>query len=137
MLRDAAAVECSAGRTKLLDILERTLGNSGVRLVVYVGDDFEEDETKAFELADRCRMRGCRLVVLHDAASASPGTAEFFAALAARTGGCVLPFDADAPQRLSEMLSTLASYAAGGVGLLRKLAPSSASARLLLGKLPG
>src|SRR6516162_4678526 len=42
-LRDrAAGISCIAGFTRLLPILSRALSNSGVRVVVYIGDVFEE-----------------------------------------------------------------------------------------------
>jgi hypothetical protein len=45
--------------------------------------------------------------------------AEVFWDLARRTGGCVLPFDASAANRLRDLLSAVAVYAVGGEKLLQ------------------
>jgi len=61
------------------------------------------------------------LIVLHDTADPSARRdAEVFWDLAKRTGGCVLPFDANAPGRLRDLLSAVAVYAVGGEKLLRE-----------------
>lgn len=62
-----------------------------------------------------------KLIVLHDTADpAARRDAEVFWDLAKRTGGCVLPFDAGAPERLRDLLSAIAVYAVGGEKLLRE-----------------
>ena len=58
--------------------------------------------------------------------------AELFADLARRTGGCVLPFDANAPDRLRALLAAVAVYAVGGQALLEKQRESLPAAALLL-----
>jgi hypothetical protein len=121
-LRDrAAGVTCQAGMTRLLPILSAALKTSDVRVVIYIGDVFEENMTQGRRLADEMGSRGTRLIVLHD--TADPGArrdAELFWDLAKRTGGCVLPFDANASGRLRELLSAVAVYAVGGEKLLRE-----------------
>ncbi|HEY0181555.1 MAG TPA: VWA domain-containing protein, partial [Rhodopila sp.] len=65
--------------------------------------------------------QGTRLIVLHDTSDPSARRdAEVFRDLARRTGGCVLPFDASAPERLRDLLSAVAVYAVGGEKLLRQ-----------------
>jgi len=121
-LRDVAAgIACHAGITRLLPILQRSLASPGVRVVVYIGDVFEESPTRGRRLADEMGQRGIRLIVLHDTADwMARRDAEVFLDLARRTGGCVLPFDASAPQRLREILGAAAAYAVGGAELLRQ-----------------
>lgn len=121
-LRDqAAGIVCRAGMTRLLPILRRSLASPGVRVVVYVGDVFEESLTRGRALADAMGQRGMRLIVLHDTADwMARRDAELFLDLARRTGGCVLPFDANAPDRLRELLGAVAAYAVGGTALLRQ-----------------
>lgn len=121
-LRDrAAGVTCQAGSTRLLPILSASLKQPGVRVVIYIGDVFEESMPQGRQLADAMGNQGTRLIVLHD--TADPGArrdAEVFWDLAKRTGGCVLPFDAAASARLRDLLSAVAVYAVGGEKLLRE-----------------
>jgi hypothetical protein len=119
-LRDrAAGVTCQAGMTRLLPILSASLKRPGVRVVVYIGDVFEENLTQGRRLADAMASNGTRLIVLHDTADpAARRDAELFWDLAKRTGGCVLPFDASAPGRLRDQLGAVAAYAVGGEELL-------------------
>lgn len=121
-LRDqAAGIVCRAGITRLLPILHRSLASPGVRVVIYIGDVFEESLGRGRNLADEMGRRGIRLIVLHDTADwTARRDAELFLDLARRTGGCVLPFDANAPDRLREILGAAAAYAVGGTTLLRQ-----------------
>jgi hypothetical protein len=121
-LRDrAAGVECISGHTRLLPILSASGKQAGVRVVVYVGDVFEESVMQGRRLADAMGVAGTKLIVLHDTADpAARRDAEVFWDLAKRTGGCVLPFDASAPGRLRDILSAVAVYAVGGEKLLRE-----------------
>ncbi len=121
-LRDlAAGVGCHAGMTRLLPILDASLKRQAVRVVIYVGDVFEESLPQGRQLADRMGAQGIKLIVLHDTADRSARRdAEVFWDLAKRTGGCVLPFDATASGRLRDILSAVAVYAVGGEKLLRE-----------------
>jgi hypothetical protein len=104
----------------LLPILSACLRQQGVRVVVYIGDVFEESLAQGRQLADAMNAHGAKLIVLHDMADpAARRDAEVFWDLAKRTGGCVLPFDATAPGRLRDLLSAVAVYAVGGEKLLR------------------
>jgi hypothetical protein len=114
-------VACEAGMTRLLPILSTSLRQPGVRVVVYIGDVFEESLNHGRRLADEMGAQGTKLIVLHD--TADPGArrdAEVFWDLAKRTGGCVLPFNAAASSRLRDLLSAVAVYAVGGEKLLRE-----------------
>ncbi len=121
-LRDhAAGIVCRAGLTRLLPILATSLKQPAVRVVVYIGDVFEESITHGRRLADAMAGQGTKLIVLHDTVDrAARLDAEVFWDLAKRTGGCVLPFDASAPGRLRDLLSAVAVYAVGGEKLLRE-----------------
>jgi hypothetical protein len=133
-LRDrAAAISCRAGATRLLPMLSRALAEAGVRVVVYIGDVFEESPARGCKLADTMGARGIRLIVLHDTADwLARRDAEIFQDLARRTGGCVLPFDANAPDRLRELLAAVAVYAVGGTDLLERKRTDLPGASLLL-----
>jgi hypothetical protein len=121
-LRDlAAGVDCHAGLTRLLPILAASLKRQAVRVVIYIGDVFEESLPQGRQLADQMGALGIKLIVLHDTAdSGARRDAEVFWDLAKRTGGCVLPFDATASGRLRDILSAVAVYAVGGEKLLRE-----------------
>jgi hypothetical protein len=134
VLRDrAAAIDCIPGHTQMLPILARTLAVPGVRVVVYIGDVFEELPGRGRKLADEMGRRGIRLFVLHDVADWNARRdAELFRDLARRTGGDILPFDANAPDRLRELLAAVAVYAVGGEALLEEKQRMLPGAALLL-----
>ncbi len=138
-LRDrAAGVSCVAGTTRLLPILSASLKHPAVRVVIYIGDVFEEDLTRGRRIADAMGAQGTRLIVLHDTADpAARRDAELFWDFAKRTGGCVLPFDAAAPDRLRDILSAVAVYAVGGEKLLRARRDELPGAVALLKHLDG
>ena len=133
-LRDrAAGISCIAGFTRLLPILSRALSHPGVRVVVYIGDVFEESPLRGRKLADAMGQKGVKLIVLHDTADwNAKRDAEVFLDLARRTGGCVLPFDANAPTRLRELLAAVAVYAVGGTEMLEERREELPGAVLLL-----
>ena len=138
-LRDrAASVTCIAGHTQFLPILSRSLASAGVRVVAYIGDVYEESPARGRKLADAMGCRGIRLIVLHDTADwTARRDAELFLDLARRTGGCVLPFDAGAPDRLREFLAAIAVLAVGGAKLLQEKRGELPGAGLLLQSLEG
>ena len=77
--------------------------------------------------------RGIRLFVLHDVADWNARRdAELFRDLARRTGGDILPFDANAPDRLRDLLAAVAVYAVGGEALLEQKRRTLPGAALLL-----
>jgi len=121
-LRDrAAGVVCQAGLTRLLPILSASLKRPAVRVVIYIGDVFEESLAEGRRLADAMGAKGIKLIVLHDTADAAARPySEVFWDLARRTGGCVLPFNANASDRLRDILSAVAVYAVGGEELLEE-----------------
>jgi hypothetical protein len=138
-LRDrAAGITCIAGRTRMLAILRTSLERPGVRVIVYIGDVYEESLRQGRTLADALGLRGIKLIVLHDTTDpAARLDAETFLDLARRTGGAVLPFDASAPQKLRELLAAVAVYAVGGTELLERKRAEMPGALLLLEHLGG
>jgi von Willebrand factor type A domain len=128
----AAAVRCKVGATRLLEILARVLGSEGVRVVVYIGDTFEECETEARVTADMLGARGIRIIILHDTSGRHYSGGDVFADMARRTGGAVIPFDPSAVRRLRELLAAVAVLAVGGPSLLAKRADTMAAAGPLL-----
>lgn len=133
----AASVRCRSGETRLLAILDRVREEDNVKVVVYVGDVFEESLDAGLAAADAMRLRGTKLIILHDTATGGHHSADIFGQLAGRTGGCVLPFDGDCIDRLRELLEAVAILAVGGVRLLEAKAKALPAARLLLAHLGG
>lgn len=134
MLRDrAASITCRAGFTRLLPLLSRALVASGVRVITYIGDVYEESPARGRKLADELGRHGIRLIVLHDTAHwTARRDSELFVDLARRTGGCVLPFDGSAPGRLRELFAAIAVFAVGGAELLQDKRDELTGAALLL-----
>jgi len=133
-LRDrAAAISCIAGHTQLLAILSRSLSSPGIRVITDIGDVYEESPARGRKLADELGRRGIRLFVFHDTADwTARRDAELFLDLARRTGGCALPFDASAPDRLRELLAAIAVFAVGGAELLQDKRGKLPGAEVLL-----
>ena len=139
-LRDTAAgIACRAGDTQLMEVLARSRDAGGVKVVVYIGDVFEEDAGEAAAVADTLRLRGCRVVILHDRrqAPAYDPSVEVFQDIARRTGGAVLPFDVRSKDKLRDILEAVAMLAVGGVKLLQQRRKALPGAALLLQHLSG
>ena len=136
VLRDrAAAISCQAGATMLVPILQRAR-DARAKVLVYVGDVFEENEGELAEAADALRVRGTKVIVLHDTSCGSdPLSARAFAELADRTQGAVMAFDPSSVGRLRELLEAIAVLAVGGLKLLEAKRKELPGARLLLAKL--
>lgn len=127
-LRDmAAGIECEAGETRLLDILNQVLEKREVGWVVYIGDAFEEDEVKARKIANKLRANETRVIILHDGPPL-----DVFASITERTGGALLPFDASALDRMGELLAAVAVVAVGGTEALKAKQATMPAATLLL-----
>ena len=126
-------IRAVAGST-VVHLLISILGHTGVTVVVYTGDVFEEKSpARGRKLADAMGLRSMRLIVLHDTADwNAKRDAEMFLDLARRTGGCVLPFDANAPGRLRDLLAAVAVYAVGGTDMLVQKSAEMPAAALLL-----
>lgn len=132
-LRDRAnGISCEAGGTQLVEIMERAGVIADLKVLLYIGDSFEESVEAGRKAADRLKAHGIRMIVLHDLPKENRDAAATFADLTGRTGGCVLPFDAHAPAQLREMLQAIAVLAVGGVKLLQEKRKSLPAASLLL-----
>src|SRR5438105_1836451 len=124
----AATVRCQAGETQLCELMQRTLDAGGVRVMTYIGDAFEESAELALAMADRCKLRGIKVVILAD--DANEDTLAVFREIAGRTGGALLAFRAGDLDLMGEVLDAVATVAIGGRKLLA--AKHTPGARLLL-----
>jgi hypothetical protein len=132
--KKAGRVRCMAGRTALLDILA-SVRKLDVRVVVYIGDAFEESSAKARRLAEALTHRNTRVIILHDGGSPEDESGQVFQMIASITGGAVLPFDADAIEELGELLQAVAVLAIGGTELVEEKQATMPAAPVLLERL--
>jgi hypothetical protein len=143
--RDAASlldiiggVACSPGKTKILKVLQHAADSSKYGVVsglVLVGDAWEEPAEGIEPAARRLRLLGCPAFVFQE--GTNPDADEAFRAIARITGGAVLAFDADAPDRLHDILGGVAAYAKGGVRALEAAAKRLPGAVALLSRMTG
>ena len=134
--RVAGRIRCIAGRTALLDILETALGEDRCRIVVYIGDVFEESASKARRLAEALRLNETRVIILQDRAEFDiSDDSDVFQTIAAITEGTVLPFEADAFDELGGMLEAVSVLAVGGTEMLEARQATMPAAPLLLQRL--
>jgi len=117
--KKAASIQCKAGRTRLVKIMERTLAQSGVKAFLYVGDCFEEVEDDAYAEGDRFKARGIRAIMIHDESTTDSRAWEVFCEIARRTGGVCIKLHSGDRQAMRDIFAAVAVLAAGGVKLLK------------------
>ena len=128
----AMGIRCRSGDTRLIDILARAVREKP-KVVVYIGDCFEESQREAVSVAEQLKAQGTRVIFLRDGNDRT--AARVFPKLAALTGGAVLPFDLSSLGRLRELLGAVAVLAVGGEHLLEEKRETLPGAVLLLGYL--
>jgi hypothetical protein len=128
----AASVHCQAGSTALVSLMEQVRTHAGVKVLLYIGDCFEEDPAAAFEQADALRLRGVRAILFHDAATGNQKARTVFEEIARRTGGACLDFHGAGANDLHDILEAVAVLAYGGVKLLQQRKGQLPGARRLL-----
>jgi hypothetical protein len=132
--KQSARVQCQAGMTAMLNILAAVL-KLDVRVIVYVGDVFEESHRGARRLANALAAKGTRVIILHDGGSPEDADGRIFQEIASITGGAVLPFDASALDELGELLRAIAVLAVGGTQMVAVQQANLPAAPLLLRRL--
>lgn len=130
---EARSVSCEPGHTKLCNLMQQTLEKTGVKVFVYVGDAFEESDAAAYALADKCKTRGIRAIMLHDESSQKDqATRAVFEEIARRTGGVCADFCSVDLSGMKDILQAVVVLAAGGIKLLeQKRAQLPGAAKLL------
>lgn len=132
----AAQVECRAGQTVLCKLMERTLDHAGVKVMIYVGDAFEESADEAYQLADSFKARGIKAVMMFDSNCGTDDAKQVFTEIAKRTGGACLDLHLDGPAKdVRDVLEAVAVLATGGTKMLRKRAAQLPGAAKLLASL--
>lgn len=130
----AASVNCQAGNTALVPLMERVLSEPAVKTLLYIGDCFEESPAAAYELADSFKARGIKAFILHDTSTGGASARVVFEEIARRTGGVCVDFQSarGAGQDLREVLAAVAVLAYGGVKLLEQRKAELPGAQRLL-----
>jgi hypothetical protein len=128
--RTIRSVNCLAGLTAVNPILEKAIEIHQLRVLIYVGDFYEENIDLARESASALAVKGVRCFFFHDKAlpdsdftskSALDRAEIDFRALAKITKGAVFPFDANSPEVVASILGAIAYYSARGLEALKQL----------------
>jgi hypothetical protein len=121
-------ISVRAGRTQIGKVL-RHVRNAAkaerIGALVFIGDAMEEQIEDLARLAGELRLLGVKGFLFQEGHDAV--TEEAFRRVAFLTGGAYAAFDANAANRLKELLGAAAAYAAGGVAALEARAEPEAS----------
>lgn len=134
-------VACEGGMTQIGRVLSHALQESRKRrinAVVYVGDCMEEDVDRLCAQAGELALLGVPVFLFQEGADEAAGRA--FREIARLTKGAFCRFDRGSARQLRDLLTAVATFAAGGRKALLALGERSdgAGARLLLQQLnPG
>ena len=115
LLRFMTRVTCVAGHTQIRKVLKRAIKETEKKKVgalVFVGDALEEDIDDLGHLAGRLGLLGLPCFMFHEGYDMPARNA--FQQIARLSGGAYVPFDANSPQQLRDLLAAVAVYAAGG-----------------------
>ena len=115
---------------QLLDHVGREHARAPVAAFIFIGDTVEEDGETLVATASRL---GVRCFVFHESPDENFRAVAVLRAIATRSGGIYLPFDAASADRFRELLAGIAAFAAGGRAALENR--NDAGSRLLLSKL--
>jgi hypothetical protein len=135
------SVACEGGMTQISRVLSHALEESRKRrinAVVYVGDCMEEDVDRLCAQAGELGLLGVPVFMFQE--GADEAAARAFREIARLTKGAFCRFDRGSAQQLRDLLTAVATFAAGGRKALLALGKQSggAGARLLLQQLsPG
>jgi hypothetical protein len=124
-----AGISCRGGQTQIGRVLGHVRGQAEhghVRVLVYVGDAMEEPIDALCAAAGELALLGVKAFMFHEGHDAIAAAA--FGEIARLTGGAYARFDAGAPHSLAALLRAAATYAAGGLTALDRLAKADASA---------
>jgi len=129
-------IDCREGNTQIGKVLaeaRREAVASGVRAVVFVGDEMEESVDELYVKAGELGLLKVPVFMFqegHDAAAE-----QAFREIARLTGGAWSRFDPGAAAQLRELLRAAAAYAVGGREALQRLSRGGGGAAQLLGQI--
>jgi hypothetical protein len=123
LLHEMTGVQCLAGHTQIERSLRHLIAETTrqpVAAAVYIGDACEENSASILQLAGQLGVRSTPLFVFHE--GQDPRAADIFESMAKLSHGAYCRFDSGSAGMLSELLSAVAVYAAGGKAALQALA---------------
>ena len=133
LLQHMAGVRCIGGRSQIKRVLhhaiEQVKGHRGVQAVVFIGDCVEETPDILCDAAGQLGLLRTPLFIFqegHDRA-----TEHTFREMARLSKGAYYRFDADAVDKLRQLLAAVAVYASGGHQKLSDFAKRHGSAAVL------
>ena len=115
LLQRMTSVSCRAGHTQIEKVLRQAIEQTKqkkVQALVFVGDCMEEDVDRLCHLAGELGMLGVPAFLFHE--GTEPTAQRTFQEIARLTRGAYCCFDATSAGQLSDLLSAVAVYAAGG-----------------------
>ncbi|GAB5414811.1 MAG: hypothetical protein Cons2KO_24140 [Congregibacter sp.] len=127
-------VRCEAGRTQIGRLLKsalKTHAQGAVSALVFIGDAVEESAPRLQEIAGECRIKRLPLFLFQE--GNDPHARSCMQKMAQLSGGAYESFDQRSAQRLKDLLSAVARYAAGGRPALESM--RSQGAQVLLQQL--
>jgi hypothetical protein len=134
-LRDLMVrIDCRGGHTQIAKVLQhvrREAEKRPVAALAYVGDAMEENPDTLCQIAGEIGLLGVRAFMFHE--GRDQAAERTFREIARLTGGAYLPFNSASAAELRELLSAVATYAAGGLKALT--ASRGAGAQRLLPQL--
>jgi hypothetical protein len=127
-------IDCRGGHTQIAKVLQhvrREAEKRPVAALAYVGDAMEENPDTLCQIAGEIGLLGVRAFMFHE--GRDQAAERTFREIARLTGGAYLPFNSASAAELRELLSAVATYAAGGLKALT--ASRGAGAQRLLPQL--
>ena len=124
LVQAMSGVACQAGHTQLAKVLRHVVdehAKAPVAAVVLVGDACEENPDQFTPILDA--MRTAKIPVYGFFEGKDPTGKAAFDAITSLTGGALIPFDANSPNQLRELLGAVAAYVAGGINALADQRP--------------
>jgi hypothetical protein len=115
LLQSMTSVSCRGGQTQIEKVLRQAIEQTKqkkVQALVFVGDCMEEDVDRLCHLAGELGMLGVPAFLFHE--GTEPAAQQAFKEIARLTRGAYCAFDATSAGQLSDLLSAVAVYAAGG-----------------------
>lgn len=138
LLRKMSSVFCLGGLTQIRKVLRHTLKETRKKKVdalVFIGDCVEEDPDQLCKIAGQLGILGVPVFLFCE--GGHPDAVRVFTQIAKLTNGACCPFDQNSPQQLSDLLSAIAVYVAGGIKALRDFSKDKHSLKLLTDQVSG
>jgi hypothetical protein len=130
-------VRCLGGYSQIAKVLRHALQehrSQPVKALVFVGDAMEERAATLYELAGQLGLGKLPAFMFQE--GKNPAVGKVFAEIARLSGGVHCQFNEHSEHQLRNLLTAVASYAAGGITALKQLEQQDPIVRKLLASLP-